>query len=131
MMVFESDKVVLSKNGVFVGKGFATCGIFKLNTINEMSISFAYMSESINLWHGRLEHVNYKKIKRMTELGLITNLGDLSNDKCITCIKCKITCSSFENVERSTNVLDLIHSDMYEMTDTLTKGGKKVFHNLH
>lgn len=120
-MVFESDKIVLSKNDVFVGKVFATCGMFKLNTINEMPSSFAYMFESINLWHGRLGHVNHKKIKRMIELGLITNLGDFSNNKCITCSKCKITRSSFKSVERSTNVLDLVHTDICEMTNTLTR----------
>lgn len=36
----------------------------------------------------------------MTELGLINNLGDLSNDKCITNSKYKITHSSFKSVER-------------------------------
>lgn len=35
-IVFESDKVVLTKNGVFLGKGIAIYSKFKLNTINEM-----------------------------------------------------------------------------------------------
>ncbi|XP_075475893.1 uncharacterized protein LOC142514930 [Primulina tabacum] len=32
-IVFESDKVVLSKNGMFVGKGYVCNGLFKLNVM--------------------------------------------------------------------------------------------------
>lgn len=63
----------------------------------------------------------------MIELRLITNLSDLSNDKCIMCSKCKITCNSFNSVERSMNVLNLIHSDIYEMTNIFTRKGKRYF----
>ena len=30
-MVFEADKVVVSKSGIFVGKGYVSNGLFKLN----------------------------------------------------------------------------------------------------
>lgn len=60
-------------------------------------------------------------------MGLITNLNNSTNDKCITCRKCKVTRSSFMNVQRSSNVLDLIHTDICEMTDTLSRGGKRYF----
>lgn len=30
-LVFESDKFVLTKNGVFVGKWYQDCGLFKMN----------------------------------------------------------------------------------------------------
>ena len=32
-MVFESDKFVLTKNGLFVGKGYECGGMFKLNVM--------------------------------------------------------------------------------------------------
>ena len=44
-MVFESDKFVLTKNGLFVGKGYECGGMFKLNimtvkpNINKASLS--------------------------------------------------------------------------------------------
>ena len=59
-MVFESDRVVLSKNGMYVGKGYVNDGLFKLNvmtlkpTINNKASSSTYLLESSNLWHGRL-----------------------------------------------------------------------------
>ncbi|KAA0045096.1 ty1-copia retrotransposon protein [Cucumis melo var. makuwa] len=58
-IVLEGDKVVLTKNGDFVGKGYLSNGLFVLNTIsiNANASSSAYMIESANLWHGRLGHV--------------------------------------------------------------------------
>lgn len=46
-LVFESDKFVLSKNGMFVGKGYALNDMFELNVMvtnkmNNTSSSSAY-----------------------------------------------------------------------------------------
>ncbi|GJZ20754.1 retrovirus-related pol polyprotein from transposon TNT 1-94 [Tanacetum coccineum] len=63
-LVFESDKFVLSKNQMYVGKGYAVNAMFKLNVmvvkndINKMNSS-AYLIESSNVWHGRLGHYCY------------------------------------------------------------------------
>ena len=46
-IVFEADKFILSKNGMFVGKGYVENGMFKLNIENE-NIS-AYLVESLDL----------------------------------------------------------------------------------
>ncbi|PON33281.1 hypothetical protein PanWU01x14_354220 [Parasponia andersonii] len=53
-MVFETDKFVLTKNGLFVGKGYECGGIFKLNVmtiksnINKANSS-AYLIKSSTL----------------------------------------------------------------------------------
>lgn len=49
-MVFESQKFVLIKFGLFIGKAFATSGMFKLNAINELLSTSAYVVESCNIW---------------------------------------------------------------------------------
>nr|GEZ06194.1 hypothetical protein [Tanacetum cinerariifolium] len=60
-LVFESDKFVLSKNQMYVGRGYAMNGMFKLNVmvvkneINKMNSS-AYLIESSNVWHDRRGH---------------------------------------------------------------------------
>ncbi|GKE36110.1 pol polyprotein [Tanacetum coccineum] len=60
-LVFESNKFVLSKNQMYVGKGYAVNGMFKLNVmvvmnkINKINSS-AYLIKSSNVWHGRLGH---------------------------------------------------------------------------
>lgn len=75
-IVFESDMIVLTKNGLFVGKGYCNQGLFVLNVsevINgNASTSFAYLVDSVDLWHGRLGHVNFTHIKKMKDVGLLS-----------------------------------------------------------
>ena len=56
-VVFVSDKVVISKNDMYVGKGYLSDGLFKLNVMtinnNKNNDSSAYLLESDNLWHAR------------------------------------------------------------------------------
>ena len=75
--MFESDKFVLSKSVMYVGKGYMSDGMWKLNVmtiiksyINKVSTS-AYILESSNLWHGRLGHVNYDTLIRLINLNHI------------------------------------------------------------
>ena len=66
-LVFVLDNFILTKNGMYVGKGYMSNGLFKMNVmtvvpliknINNKNTSSAYMLESSNVWHGRLGHVN-------------------------------------------------------------------------
>jgi len=58
-MVFEADKFVLSKGGVFVGKGYLYDGMFKLSITNNKNV-ITYVCDSFYLWHFRLGHVHFK-----------------------------------------------------------------------
>ncbi|GKE14652.1 retrovirus-related pol polyprotein from transposon TNT 1-94, partial [Tanacetum coccineum] len=52
-VTLEGDKVIITRNNDFVGKGYVTGGLFVLNTessTNESSAS-AYIVESANMWH--------------------------------------------------------------------------------
>ncbi|GJS83180.1 pol polyprotein [Tanacetum coccineum] len=85
-LVFESDKFVLSKNQMYVGKGYYVNGMFKLNVMvvmndnNKMNY-FAYLIESSNVWHGRLGHIIFQMVKRKTKpLDMIyTDICDLKS----------------------------------------------------
>ena len=47
---FESDKIVMTKNNIFMGKGFYNQGLFVLSipeVINGNSYSFAYLVDSV------------------------------------------------------------------------------------
>ncbi|KAH9781528.1 hypothetical protein KPL71_008509 [Citrus sinensis] len=129
---FEGDKIVMTKNGVFVGKGYCSGELFKLNVlnviINENVSSSAYIYcyanivDSINLWHGGLVHVNFSYIKKMKELGLLFKLN-LSNDKCDVCVESKSTKKTCKPVQnRETELLSLIHSDLGDLKQTMTRG---------
>ena len=76
-LIFELDKVVITKGGVFVGKGYLHEGLFKLSVVNNdvaanvyknkadsSSASSVYMIDlPFYLWHSRLGHVNFRSIK--------------------------------------------------------------------
>jgi hypothetical protein len=49
--------------------------------MNKASTSFAYIVESLDLWHGRLGHANVASIKRMKQLSLIPNLTNSEHPK--------------------------------------------------
>jgi len=98
---FESDKIVMTKNNVFVGKGYCDQGLFVLNIseiINE-SCSSAYIVDSYDMWHARLGHVNSSYVMKLQRLRLI-NMHDKQSGKCDVCVESKITKKTCYLVER-------------------------------
>ena len=117
---------------MFVGKGFALNGMFKLNVIvpsdmNKTASTSAYMLEFPNMWHGRVGRVNFNSIQRLIKLNCIPNFDIDSNHKCPVCIEAKLTRTSFQSVDRKTEPLDLIHTDVCDLKSIPTRGGKKYF----
>ena len=87
----ESDNYVITKNGLFVGKGYVCDTMFKLNVKNnKASTSLVYMFSSINFWLTRLCHINSKYVGIISSLGLISRLSK-DFKKCETYSQAKIT----------------------------------------
>ena len=131
-LVFESDKFVLTKRGLYVGQGYALNGMFKLNVVpikkvNENASTSAYLIESSNIWHNRLGHVNFNSMRRLIKLNYIPSFTIESNSKCPTCVEAKQTTKSFKSIERNTEPLDLIHTDVCDFRTIPTRGGNKYF----
>ena len=91
--------------------------------MNENS-SFAYIVSCVNVWHGRLCHINNKYMKNMSGLGLISKLEN-ELEKCEICSITKITRKPHKSIERNTELLELIHSDICEFEGHLTRGGNR------
>ncbi|GJX34128.1 zinc finger, CCHC-type containing protein [Tanacetum coccineum] len=127
--VIESNKFVLSKHGVFIGFGYLSNQMFRLNIVND-NIASAFMSTSklndLILWHARLGHVHFKRMQDMSKDGLILAF-DMDTEKCKTCMLNKITKKPFQNVKRKTEVLELIHNDLCDLHATPSLGNKKYF----
>ncbi|GJQ90820.1 zinc finger, CCHC-type containing protein [Tanacetum coccineum] len=70
--VIESNKFVLSKHGVFIGFGYLSNHMFRLNIVSD-NIGSAFMSTSkLNdsiLWHARLGHVHFKRMQICLRMG--------------------------------------------------------------
>jgi len=106
---FESDKIVMKSNNVFVEKGNCDQSLFVLNISEVMneSESSTYIVDSYDIWHARLGHVNYSYVMKLQRLGLI-NMHDKQNSKCDICVEYKITKKTCHSVERQTELLGLI-----------------------
>ena len=138
-LVFVSDNFILTKNGMYVGKGYMSNGLFKMNVMtvvppikntNKKNTSSAYMLESSNVWHGRLGHVNYNTLRRLINMECLPNFKIDPNHKCEICVESKLTRTSFKSIERSSEPLELIHSDICDLKFIQTRGGKKYFLTL-
>ena len=111
-----------------MGKGYACDNMFKLNVeMNKNVASSSYIVSSFNVWHARLCHVNKKLIKNMSRLGIIPNVRLDDFEKCESCSQAKITKTPHESIERKSEPLDLIHSDICEFDGALTRNGKRYF----
>ncbi|GJX25637.1 zinc finger, CCHC-type containing protein [Tanacetum coccineum] len=62
----------------------------------------------------------------MSKDGLIPAF-DMDTEKCQTCMLTKITNKLFQNVKRETEVLELIHSDLFDLHATSSLGNNKYF----
>ncbi|GJT04459.1 zinc finger, CCHC-type containing protein [Tanacetum coccineum] len=128
--VYESDKYILSKSGVFVGFGYYNNGMFMLNLNNVSddldSVYMSFSSSVVNssLWHAHFGHVHYKKMLEMSKDDLIPAI-DENPKKCTTCMLTKITRQPFKSITRKSIILELIHSDLCDFYATPSLGNKK------
>ncbi|GJT22919.1 zinc finger, CCHC-type containing protein [Tanacetum coccineum] len=76
------------------------------------------------LWHARLGHVHYKRMRDMSKMSLIPAF-DMTHESCKTCMLTKITRQPFKGVNRESKVLDLIHSDLCDFHANPSLGHNK------
>ena len=127
-LVFESNKVVISHGVLFIGKGYLSEGLFKLNVIHSsFNENHLIMNiESSSIWHGRLGHVNYNSIKKLMNLNLIPKDNLKNNQKCSVCVEAKLPRQPFKSINRDSDLLELIHSDVCD-SGRISRGGNKYF----
>ena len=96
-MVFESNRVFLCKNGMYMRKGYVNNGLFKFNVTivkpkidNKANFSI-YLLESSNLWHGRLGHVHFNSLHKLIKMKHNLNFQIDLKHKCETCVEAKLT----------------------------------------
>ena len=85
------------------------------------------MLDSLILWHVRLGHVNYKSFHNLSNLGYILKLKLKELRKYKICVEAKFAKCSFHSIDRNTESLGLIHSDLCDLKFMPTRGGKKYF----
>ena len=137
-LVFVLDNFILTKNGMYVGKGYMSNELFKMNVMTivppikniNKNTSSAYMLESSNVWHGRLGHVNYNTLRRLINMECLPKFKIDPYHKCEICVESKLARTYFQSIERSSEPLELIHSYICDLKFIQTRGGKKYFLTL-
>ena len=100
---FEFDKVVLTKNNVFMGKDYCNKGLFVLNInndVNDNASTFA-SNDCSDLWHSKLRHICSSYVKSMQNLGLILGINFKDNNsKCQIYAATKLTKKYYKSINR-------------------------------
>ena len=134
-LVFESNKVVVSKHGYFIGKGYECGGLFRFSLSDFCNKSVNHICGSVddeaNVWHSRLCHINFGLMSRLSSMCLIPKFSIVKGSKCHSCVQSKQPRKPHKAAEeRNLAPLELLHSDLCEMNGVLTKGGKRYFMTL-
>ena len=134
-VVLESNKVVVSRHGLFIGKDYVSGGLFCLSLLDFSNKCVNHICGGVNddasLWHGRLCHVNFGLMKQLSSMSLIPSFTFAKGSKCHSCVQSKQPRKPHKAAEpRNLAPLELIHSDLCEMNGVLTKGGKRYFMTL-
>lgn len=121
---FNGDKATVSKDDVTTFIARAQSQLYEVNFRIEHDIFAGIAGEknakqiSQELWHFRLAHVNPFDLKKMIDKNMVDGIDSIdviSNEQfCDSCVMGKQTRLPFskKGVNRSTRVLELIHSDV-------------------
>ena len=80
------------------------------------------------LWHCRLGHIGVKRMKKLHKDGFLESLGYESFDACEPCLLGKMTKTPlFGTMERDTDLLEIIHTDVCGPMTVDAHGGIVIF----
>ena len=80
------------------------------------------------LWHCRLGHIGVKRMRKLHKDGFLESLGYESFDACEPCLLGKMTeTPSFGTMERDTDLLEIIHTDVCGPMSVDARGGYRYF----
>ena len=128
-VVLESNELVVSKHGQFIGKGYDCGGLFRLSLAYFCNKSVNHICGAVNddasIWHSRLCHINFGLMSRLSCMCLIPKFTIAKGSKCHNCVQSKQPRKPHKAAkERNLAPIKLVHSDLCEMSGVLTKGGK-------
>jgi hypothetical protein len=129
-VILKSNKNIVSKHVTFVGKGYDCGGLFHLSLHNECNkmVNFANISDESDLWHSRFCHASFGFLMQLANLNLIPKFNLVKKSKCYVCVESKQPHKPHKAAEaRNLAPQELVHSDLCEMNEILTKGDKRYF----
>src|ERR1044071_10378029 len=70
------------------------------------------LETSSMLWHQRLGHISRERLTRLVRDGVLPSLDFNDFGTCVKCLKGKMTSANKKGATRSSNLLELIHTDI-------------------
>ena len=121
------DKLTITYDSQVYGYGFLDGGLYKLELDDDFSKSL--LSYNVNelltkkkrkrdletssmLWHQRLGHISRERLTRLVKDGVLPSLDFNDFGTCVKCLKGKMTSANKKGATRSSNLLELIHTDI-------------------
>ena len=123
-------------NGVFYVHAPDRSGLFLLDLdcnnshINSIDAKRCKHNDdsAMYMWHYRRGHIGVKRMKELHKDGLLESLDFDSLDICEPCLMGKMTRAPFNGiVERSTDLLGIIHADVCRPMSVSTRNGYRYF----
>ena len=136
---FGSGSFSLFKNSKLIGSGILCDGLYKFKLDNVFSETLMTLhhnggikrslvdENSAYLWHKRLGHISKERMQRLIKNEILSNLDFTDLEVCIDCIKGKQTKHTKKGATRSTQLLEIIHTDICGPFDAPSIGGEKYF----
>ncbi|GJY45432.1 retrotransposon protein, putative, ty1-copia subclass [Tanacetum coccineum] len=132
---FVDNAISVSRNNLVYFSVVLRDGIFEIDLSNSNtndSSMYAVSNkraklnlDSALLWHCRLGHISKKRIEKLQHDGLLNSTDLRAFEKCVSCMSGKMARKPYTHqVERSKDLLGLIHTDALVKRDTLTKPDK-------
>ena len=112
----------LSNKSKVIGYGALFDGLFHIQLHNDVTYNYMHVTiglkrcvmdeESSMLWNPRLGHISIERMKKLVNDRVLSTLDFADFETCLNCIKGKQTNKSKRGAQRSTNLLEIIHSDI-------------------
>ncbi|KAK8919425.1 hypothetical protein KSP39_PZI020937 [Platanthera zijinensis] len=120
-----NGRMTLSVNSHYFGCAYLINGMYRLSLDNDCINQVSSSLIDPKLLHNRLGHIHYKKMRDLAKSQNIPLDMSIRFDRCEVCAQTKITRNPFKTVSRSTQLLELIHSDLCDFRSHATRGGRK------
>ncbi|WVZ13110.1 hypothetical protein V8G54_017640 [Vigna mungo] len=129
----------LFKRACMIGSGTLYDGLYKLNLDNLYAKTLMTLHHNVStkrslvdersayLWHKRLGHISKERMKRLVKNEILPDLDFTDLNVRVDCIKGKQTKHTKKGATRSTQLLEIIHTDICDPFDVNSFNKEKYF----
>lgn len=120
---------VYNQKNELVATAVLVNGVYKVNLLKQDCLAASVVSGMT--WHRRLGHINKDYLNQMENAVQGMSLDkkvDISKSSCITCCEGKQCRLPFKSIgQRSSNLLDIVHTDICGPMENVSIGGSRYF----